>query len=93
MIPVTFTTLIARLVPQDKYNTAISVCNSSGDLGIVLGPPLGGAAALLGLWAPSALALPIGSACTVLGRRGMSAVSPMPAMSAASVVPGRAARL
>jgi MFS family permease len=73
MIPVTFTTLVARLVPRDKYTTAMGVYNSSGDLGIFVGPLLGGVAALLGIWAPFALALPIGVACAVLGLRGITA--------------------
>jgi MFS transporter, DHA1 family, solute carrier family 18 (vesicular amine transporter), member 1/2 len=73
MIPVTFTALIAARVPRDKYTTAMGVYNSSGDLGVFVGPLLGGIAAILGIGAPFLLALPIGIASTVLALRGVAA--------------------
>jgi DHA1 family solute carrier family 18 vesicular amine transporter 1/2 len=73
MIPVTFTALIARQVPRDKYTSAMGVYNSSGDLGIFVGPLLGGVAALLGIWAPFLLSAPIGIAAVMIGLSGMAA--------------------
>jgi MFS family permease len=69
LMPVTFTTLLARIVPRDKYTTAMGVYNSSGDLGFFVGPLIGGAAALFGIWAPFYAALPIGLAAAVIGLR------------------------
>jgi MFS family permease len=71
LMPVTFTTLLARIVPRDKYTTAMGVYNSSGDLGFFAGPLIGGAAALLGIWAAFYAALPIGVAAAVIGLRIM----------------------
>lgn len=71
LMPVTFTTLLARIVPRDKYTTAMGVYNSSGDLGFFVGPLLGGAAALFGIWAPFFAALPIGVAAVVIGLKIM----------------------
>jgi MFS family permease len=71
LMPVTFTTLLTRIVPRDKYTTAMGVYNSSGDLGFFVGPLLGGAAALFGIWAPFYAALPIGIAAVMIGLRVM----------------------
>ena len=71
LIPVACTTLMARLVPRDKYTTAMGVYNASGDLAFFVGPLIGGAAALLGIWAPFYLCLPIGVAGVLIGVRGM----------------------
>ena len=73
VIPVAFTTLVARLVPRDKYTTAMGVYNSSGDLGFFIGPLAGGGAALFGLWAPFLLSLPIGIAAVLIGGGGIAA--------------------
>lgn len=73
LLPVTFTTLLARIVPRDKYTTAMGVYNSSGDLGFFVGPLIGGAAALLGIWAPFYLSLPLGTAAVMIGLRIMRA--------------------
>jgi MFS family permease len=73
LLPVTFTTLLARIVPRDKYTTAMGVYNSSGDLGFFVGPLIGGAAALLGIWAPFYLSLPLGIAAVTIGLRIMKA--------------------
>jgi MFS family permease len=73
LLPVTFTTLLARIVPRDKYTTAMGVYNSSGDLGFFVGPLIGGAAALLGIWAPFYLSLPLGIAAVAIGLRIMKA--------------------
>jgi len=70
-IPVAFTTLVARLVPQDKYTTAMGIYNSSGDLGFFVGPLIGGAASLLGLWGPFVLCLPIGTAAVLIALKGI----------------------
>jgi len=70
LIPVTFTTLLARVVPRDKYTTAMGVYNSSGDLAFFIGPLIGGAAALLGIGAPFYLCLPIGVAAVLVGASG-----------------------
>ncbi len=59
LMPVTFATLLARIVPRDQYTTAMGVYNSSGDLGFFVGPLIGGMAALLGIWAPFYAALPL----------------------------------
>ena len=67
LVPVTFTTLLARMVPRDKYTTAMGVYNSSGDLGFFVGPLIGGAVALLGIWAPFYACLPIGIAAVLVG--------------------------
>src|SRR5262249_5113917 len=50
LMPVTFATLLARLVSREQYTTAMGVYNSSGDLGFFVGPLIGGIAALLGIW-------------------------------------------
>jgi hypothetical protein len=49
----------------------MGVYNSSGDLGFFVGPLLGGAAALFGIWAPFYAALPIGIAAVMIGLRVM----------------------
>ena len=72
LIPVACTTLMARLVPRDKYTTAMGVYNASGDLAFFVGPLIGGAAALLGIWAPFYLCVPIGVAGVLIGVRGMA---------------------
>ena len=72
-MPVTFTTFLARIVPREKYTTAMGVYNSSGDLGFFVGPLIGGAAALLGIWAPFYLSLPLGIAAVAIGLRIMKA--------------------
>jgi len=73
LLPVTFTTLLARIVPRENYTTAMGVYNSSGDLGFFVGPLIGGAAALLGIWAPFFLSLPLGIAAVMIGLRIMKA--------------------
>jgi len=73
MIPVTFTTLVSRMVPQEKYTTAMGVYNSSGDLGFFIGPLLGGVAALLGIRAAFFLCLPLGIAAALIGLHGITA--------------------
>ena len=72
LIPVACTTLMARMVPRDKYTTAMGVYNASGDLAFFVGPLIGGAAALLGIWAPFYLCVPIGVAGVLIGVRGMA---------------------
>jgi MFS family permease len=71
-LPVPLTTLMARLVPQEHYTTAMGVYNSSGDLGYFIGPLLGGAAALLGILAPFFLCVPLGLVGVVAGLSGMA---------------------
>jgi len=73
LIPVTFTTLLARVVPRDKYTTGMGVYNSSGDLAFFSGPLIGGAAALLGIGAPFYLCLPIGIGAALVGFKVMVA--------------------
>jgi MFS family permease len=72
-LPVPLTTLIARLVPQEHYTTAMGVYNSSGDLGFFIGPLLGGGAALLGILAPFFLCVPLGIAGVAVGLSGIQA--------------------
>ncbi len=67
LVPVTFTTLMARLSPRDRYTTAMGVYNSSGDLGFFIGPLMGGAAALLGIVGPFVLCAPLGLAAVIAG--------------------------
>ncbi len=67
LMPVTFTTLLARIVPRDQYTAAMGVYNSSGDLGFFVGPLIGGIAALFGIWAPFYAALPLGVAAVIVG--------------------------
>lgn len=62
IVPVSFTTAIARITPRERYTTAMGVYNSSGDLGFFVGPLLGGAAAFLGIAAPFLLCAPLGAA-------------------------------
>jgi len=62
VVPVSFTTLIARITPRERYTSAMGVYNSSGDLGFFVGPLIGGAAALLSITAPFLLCAPIGAA-------------------------------
>jgi len=62
LVPVSFTTVITRITPRERYTTAMGVYNSSGDLGFFVGPLLGGAAALLGIAAPFFLCAPLGAA-------------------------------
>jgi MFS family permease len=62
IVPVSFTTVITRITPRERYTTAMGVYNSSGDLGFFVGPLLGGAAALLGIAAPFFLCAPLGAA-------------------------------
>ena len=66
LIPVTFATLVTRLVPYDKYTTAMGVYNSAIDLGLFVGPLLGGGAAVLNLRAPFFVALPLGLAAVIM---------------------------
>jgi MFS family permease len=73
MIPVTFTTLVSRMVPREKYTTAMGIYNSSGDLGFFIGPLLGGIAALLGIRAAFLLSLPLGAATVLIGLTGIAA--------------------
>src|SRR5207237_9459814 len=58
MIPVTFTTLVSRMVPQHRYTTAMGVYNSSGDLGFFIGPLIGGASTLRRLWDSATPSIP-----------------------------------
>ena len=67
LMPVTFTTLLARLVSREQYTTAMGVYNSSGDLGFFVGPLIGGIAALLGIWAPFYAALPLSISAVIVG--------------------------
>lgn len=62
VVPVSFTTLITRITPRERYTSAMGVYNSSGDLGFFVGPLLGGAAALFGIAAPFLLCAPLGAA-------------------------------
>jgi len=73
VIPVTFTAHLPRLVPRQKYTTAMGVYNSSGDLGFFVGPALGGVAAVSGLAAPFYLTLPLAMAAVVIGMSGLAA--------------------
>ena len=73
MIPVTFTTLVSRMVRQEKYTTAMGIYNSSGDLGFFIGPLLGGVAALLGIRAAFLLCLPLGTASALIALTGIAA--------------------
>jgi MFS family permease len=66
LTPVTFTTLLARLVSREQYTTAMGVYNSSGDLGFFVGPLIGGMAALLGIWAPFYAALPLSATAVII---------------------------
>jgi MFS family permease len=66
LMPVTFTTLLARLVSREQYTTAMGVYNSSGDLGFFVGPLIGGMAALLGVWAPFYAALPLSATAVIV---------------------------
>jgi MFS family permease len=75
LMPVTFTTLLARIVPREQYTTAMGVYNSSGDLGFFVGPLIGGIAALLGIWAPFYAALPLGVTAVILGVATTEAVA------------------
>ncbi len=76
LTPVTFTTLLARLVPREKYTTAMGVYNSSGDLGFFVGPLIGGAAALLGIWAPFYAALPLSATAVIVALATTKAATP-----------------
>jgi predicted MFS family arabinose efflux permease len=70
LIPVTFATLITRLVAPDKYTTAMGVYNSAIDLGLFVGPLLGGAAAAaLGPSASFFVVLPLGLAAVIVTLR------------------------
>jgi hypothetical protein len=60
------------MVPRDKYTTAMGVYNASGDLAFFVGPLIGGAAALLGIWAPFYLCLPVGLVAILIGARGIA---------------------
>ncbi len=66
LMPVTFTALLARLVSREHYTTTMGVYNSSGDLGFVVGPLIGGLAALLGIWAAFYAALPLGVTAVIV---------------------------
>ena len=72
--PVSFTTLIARITPRERYTSAMGVYNSSGDLGFFIGPLIGGAAALFGLTAPFLLCAPLGAAAWLSARSAALAV-------------------
>jgi MFS family permease len=61
IVPVSFTTLVARIAARDHYTSAMGVYNSSGDLGFFVGPLVGGAAALLGIAAPFLVCAPLGA--------------------------------
>jgi len=75
VVPVSFTTLIARITTREHYTSAMGVYNSSGDLGFFVGPLLGGAAALLSVSAPFFLCAPLGAAAWLSAR---SAVRGLP---------------
>jgi MFS family permease len=67
LVPVTFTTLVARHTTSERYTTAMGVYNSSGDFGFFIGPVIGGAGALLGVAAPFILCGPLGIAAIAVG--------------------------
>lgn len=75
IVPVNFTTLIARITARDRYTTAMGVYNSSGDLGFFVGPLVGGAAALLGIAAPFLLCAPLGAAALFSAQSAVTALS------------------
>lgn len=74
IVPVSFTTLIARITPRERYTSAMGVYNSSGDLGFFVGPLVGGAAALLGIAAPFLLCAPLGAAAWLTAQSAARAV-------------------
>ena len=74
VVPVTFTTLIARVTTREHYTSAMGVYNSSGDLGFFVGPLLGGAAAFLGIAAPFLLCAPLGAAAWLSAESAVRAV-------------------
>ena len=79
LVPVTFATLITRLVPPDKYTTAMGVYNSAIDLGLFVGPLLGGAAAaVLGLRAPFFVALPLAVTAAIVTLNAKTEVNALP---------------
>src|SRR5579864_674335 len=78
IVPVSFTTVIARITPRERYTTAMGVYNSSGDLGFFAGPLLGGAAALLGIAAPFLLCAPLGAAAWVSAQNAGKAFRQQP---------------
>ena len=75
LVPVTFTTLVARHNARDHYTTAMGVYNCSGDLGFFIGPVLGGAAALIGITGPFLLCGPLGIALVLTGRSLKAAIA------------------
>ena len=74
VVPVSFTTLIARITPRERYTSAMGVYNSSGDLGFFVGPLVGGAAALFGVAAPFMLCAPLGVAAWLSAESAARAV-------------------
>ena len=74
IVPVSFTTLIARITDREHYTSAMGVYNSSGDLGFFVGPLLGGAAALFGLPAPFLLCAALGAAAWLSAKSAALAV-------------------
>jgi MFS family permease len=60
LIPVTFATRVTRLMPRGDYTTAMGVYNSAIDLGLCLGPLLGGLIGATRIVPPLYLALPLG---------------------------------
>lgn len=79
VVPVTFTTLMARLSPRERYTTAMGLYNSSGDLGFFFGPLLGGVAALIGIVGPFLLCGPLGVAAVAAGLSAIVAMGRAPA--------------
>jgi MFS family permease len=76
IVPVSFTTVVARITPRERYTTAMGVYNSSGDLGFFVGPLVGGAAALLGIAAPFWLCAPLGVAAWLSAESAAKAFRP-----------------
>lgn len=74
VVPVSFTTLIARITTREHYTSAMGVYNSSGDLGFFVGPLVGGAAALFGVSAPFLLCAPLGAAAWLSAQRAVRAL-------------------
>jgi MFS family permease len=74
IVPISFTTVITRITPRERYTTAMGVYNSSGDLGFFVGPLVGGAAALFGIAAPFWLCAPLGAAAWVTAQSAARAL-------------------
>jgi MFS family permease len=87
IVPISFTSVITRITPRERYTTAMGVYNSSGDLGFFVGPLIGGAAALFGITAPFFLCAPLGAAVGKTGeRRSIRSMRPW-TRSPGSIVP------